>query len=101
MSSVTSQVTHHDFEKYLNQTFCIAFTDEQKWDVLLVKVEKGLPNGISLILPFSVIFVTNEKNRYFQQGIYTLIHPEKGEMELFMVPLGPSAEGMQYEIVFS
>jgi hypothetical protein len=35
------------------------------------------------------------------QGTYRLSHPQLGELELFLVPLGPAAEGMQYEAAFA
>lgn len=35
------------------------------------------------------------------QQIYTVAHPQLGRMELFLVTLGPDAEGMRYEAVFT
>jgi hypothetical protein len=36
-----------------------------------------------------------------EQGTYTVRHPELGVMELFLVCIGPDAEGMRYEAVFT
>jgi hypothetical protein len=36
-----------------------------------------------------------------RQGTYRLEHPVLGEMELFIVPLGPDGDGMQYEAIFA
>jgi hypothetical protein len=35
------------------------------------------------------------------QRIYRLQHEELGQLELFLVPIGPDADGMCYEAVFS
>lgn len=35
------------------------------------------------------------------QGIHRLTHAELGELDLFLVPLGPDAEGMRYEAAFA
>jgi hypothetical protein len=35
------------------------------------------------------------------QMIYTVTHPSLGAMDLFLVPIGPDAQGMRYEAVFT
>lgn len=35
------------------------------------------------------------------QRIYTVAHPALGAIDLFLVTLGPDAEGMRYEAVFT
>jgi hypothetical protein len=35
------------------------------------------------------------------QGTYRLVHAELGDLELFLVPIGPRGEGMQYEAAFA
>lgn len=37
---------------------------------------------------------------WLPQATHRLVHPELGELDLFLVPLGPDAEGMRYEAVF-
>lgn len=37
----------------------------------------------------------------FPQGIYRISHAVLGELELFLVPIGPQADGMGYEAVFT
>ena len=37
----------------------------------------------------------------FPQGIYRINHAVLGELELFLVPIGPQADGMGYEAVFT
>jgi hypothetical protein len=36
---------------------------------------------------------------HLPQQIFTLEHPELGELDLFLVPLGPDGDRMQYEAV--
>jgi GNAT superfamily N-acetyltransferase len=49
---------------------------------------------------FSLIF-TGVASPWLQQGLYTLVHPQMRECELFLVPIGPDAAGMRYEAAFS
>jgi hypothetical protein len=35
------------------------------------------------------------------QGIQRLSHAELGELDLFLVPIGPDAQGMRYEAAFA
>jgi hypothetical protein len=50
--------------------------------------------------PFSVVLLAGDA-LLLPQGIYRLHHPARGALDLFMVPLGPDACGMRYEIVFN
>jgi len=51
---------------------------------------------------FSLVFLGDETLR-LNQGMYLFSHPQLGEFELFIVPLGPSRTDprMQYEAVFN
>lgn len=53
--------------------------------------------------PFSVSFALPLEDTYYPQGIYTIEHPRLDALELFLVPLGPGADGrsFHYEAVFS
>ena len=51
--------------------------------------------------PFTLLFHDADTSRYAPQQVFTLRHPELGELELFMVPLGPDEQGMRYEAVIS
>ncbi len=52
--------------------------------------------------PFSLIFL-GPKGLQIEQSIYTLTHREIGDIELFLVPLGPDLEnqGLRFEAVFT
>jgi len=46
---------------------------------------------------FSVLFIGPVAPAH-AQGTYRFVHAALGEMDLFMVPLGPGRTGMQYEV---
>ena len=51
--------------------------------------------------PFSLLF-TAPSDPVLNQQVIPLRHAQLGDLEIFLVPLGPNQEGrMQYEAVFS
>ena len=50
--------------------------------------------------PWSLLFRA-PMNMLCDQAMYTVRHAELGELQLFLVPIGPDKEGMQYEAVFT
>ena len=91
----------NDFSSHLNTTFKIQISDEIQLDAELIEITK-LNNYSPLQRnPFSIVFRTDQKNEYYQQGIFTIIHPEIGNLELFLTPIGFDKIGMIYEAVFS
>jgi hypothetical protein len=50
--------------------------------------------------PFSLVF-RSPPGAALPQRIYRVRHEELGVLDLFLVPIGPDAEGMCYEAVFS
>lgn len=54
---------------------------------------------------FSLTFVMPlfgpRHTQYLPQGTYTLHHPALGQLALFMVPLGPQAGQMRYQVIFN
>jgi hypothetical protein len=50
--------------------------------------------------PFSVLFEGTPEH-VLPQGLWPLDHEELGRIELFLVPLGPEGDVMQYEAVFT
>jgi hypothetical protein len=49
---------------------------------------------------FSLVF-RGPATRVVPQGTYRLTQEELGELDLFLVPIGPDAEGMQYQALFA
>ena len=50
--------------------------------------------------PFSLVF-RGPDEPVLPQRIYPLEHDDLGEIEIFLVPVGPDDDGMRYEAVFS
>lgn len=65
----------------------------------LAKVEpvgnSGRPGGA-----FSLLFAA-PKGAWLPQAIYPVRHPALGVMEIFLVPIGPLADGNGYQAVFT
>ncbi|HEX8018052.1 MAG TPA: hypothetical protein VF465_22705 [Flavobacterium sp.] len=94
-------LTLNDFDTLINTVFTFRISDEILLDAELIEVTK-LNNYSPLERnPFSIVFRTEQKNEYYQQGIFTILHPEKGDLQLFLSPLGFDDIGMKYEAVFS
>jgi hypothetical protein len=49
---------------------------------------------------FSLLF-TAPGTGHLPQQIFTLAHPDTGELDLFLVPLGPQGDRMRYEAVIN
>lgn len=90
-----------DFDKLLNTTITIHFAENYILNAEVISINEGIPYAESNRIPFSVIFRTEQLNEYFNQGIYPIIHPTKGTIPVFLVPLGPDKLGMRYEAVFN
>jgi hypothetical protein len=52
-------------------------------------------------VPFSLMFHAPDPSWYAPQQTFSLRHPELGELDLFLVPLGPDDRGMRYQAVIS
>jgi hypothetical protein len=91
-----------DFIPYLNQPFHIRLTSEDTYSLELVEAaELGDATGPSFRKPFSLIFRNPDKTNYLPQRIYCLEHEKMGSLDLFIVPLGPDASGMRYQVIFN
>lgn len=94
-------LTLNDFNAFLNKIFTIQISDEIQLNAQLVELTQ-LNNYSSLERkPFSIVFRTEQKTEYYQQGIFTIVHPQKGNLDLFLSPLGFDSVGMKYEAIFS
>lgn len=90
-----------DFESLIDNSLKIHFNDDYILQAVIIAVLEGMVYSESIRTPFSVVLRTDQKNQYFEQGTYPIIHPEKGNIPVFLVPLGPDDKGMKYEAVFN
>lgn len=79
----------------------IAFEQNTKIPAEIISITSFENNyGVNRI-PFSVIFIVKDTTSYWPQDTYT-IHTKDGKYaSVFLVPIGPSPEGMQYEAIFA
>jgi hypothetical protein len=95
------QLSIADFQPHLNETFSIRFTPEATHAAQLTQITPWSHGSDKYRQPFTLEFETDLKGQYYLQGVFVLVHPERGDLEVFMVPIGPGENGMRYEIVFS
>jgi hypothetical protein len=92
------QLTADDFEPRLNTLFQMQAPAADA-TVTLAEVRRlgaALRDGGA----FALVFVAKGGPR-LPQGIYPLSHPDIGALEMFLVPIGPFADGFGYEAVFT
>ncbi len=90
-----------NFEPLLGQAFEISTAPGSVSAVLIQACNLREAQGAGrLSRQFSLIW-RGPRNVVLEQGIYPVQHPALGTMELFLVCLGPDAEGMRYEAVFT
>jgi len=96
-------VTAADFTPYLNTPFQVRLNDTESATITLTDVsEKSsefLAPGAGR-LPFALHFHGRHRGHLPQQ-IWRLEHETLGVLDIFLVPLGPDANGMQYEAIFN
>jgi hypothetical protein len=96
-----SKLSYSDFKDFLNADFDIQFEPSVTLSAQLVELYELTGYTPLERKPFSIIFRTNQKNEYYPQATYVIMHPIKGEIPMFLSPKGHDSEGMKYEAVFS
>lgn len=100
MAIALQHLAASDFHAQVGKDFFIHFAKEAIISAQLKNV-LDLPASNNLVRkPFSILLQTDQKNHY-QQAIYTIEQSDLGTMQIFLVPVGCSDKGMQYEAVFS
>ena len=97
-----SAVTHRDFESCVDECFRLTVDDEPTLELTLDRVEAseaGPPNPESRC-SFALVF-RGPLEPVLSQRIYRLESESLGALELFLVPIGPAGDSMQYEAVFT
>jgi hypothetical protein len=94
-------IEHQDFSEFLNQKLTIRDSENIKIDTQIIQVLVYENNAKVERIPFSVVLRIENNAPRLNQGVYIIEHPIKGDLALFIVPIGNDSEGMMYEIVFS
>jgi hypothetical protein len=97
-------LTCADFSPRVGAPFDLSVPDGTTVALELVEAREGTaPGGVGPDgqerRQFSLLF-RGPAAPFQPQGTYRLSHPDMGELDLFLVPIGPDAVGMQYEAVF-
>lgn len=97
-------LTHGDFAPHLGDRFEVG-TDEGTLPVELVEaIESSRPGGDGpngeTRLQFSLLF-QGPTTPQLDQSMHRVSHPELGDLDLFLVPIGPHGDGMGYEAAFA
>lgn len=91
-----------DFASCLNNVFRVPLADADPIPLELAAVNDlgaaQIPGGRR---PFSLLFLGPASHRYLPQGTYPLQHDVLGRLDLFVVPVGPQAGRMRYEVIFN
>lgn len=73
--------------------------DGQRIQLQVVET-RALPSGSPRQNPFALVLI-GPASPLLPQGIYGLLHPQHGRLDLFMVPIGSDASHTRYEIIFN
>ena len=95
-------VTAETFAPYVRQSFRIEYggTEPLLAELAELNVADERLRRKNERLPFSLIF-RGGYGRYLPQRLYRVAHEALGELDIFLVPLGPDSDGvMRYEAVF-
>lgn len=103
--SETAWFTYDDFVDRVGEHFRVRLPGEHVLSLVLSEVTAGSqpggagPDGATR-QQFSLLF-RGPAAPSISQGLWELDHDGLGELALFLVPLGPDAEGPRYEAAFA
>ena len=92
-------LTWEVFEKAVDEKFQISGEFGQI-ETTLIDCKKLVQHDEEGRVPFSIV-LRGPMEPFLEQRIYKVSHEKIGEMEIFLVPLGPDKTGMKYEAVFA
>jgi hypothetical protein len=97
-----AQLQSNDFAPYLNETFIVRLGGVDPIGLELVSVtEFGRQYRPDARQPFSIHFLGPVSSQYLLQSTYHLEHPQLGDFDLFLVPIGPERGHMRYEAILA
>ena len=99
---MTTRLTQEEFSKHLNTKFRIDLDggDNVEFELVEVKGYMGGDQEQTGMERFSIFF-QGPSEPYLLQSTYSLQHDRMGKFEIFLVPIGRSEPGVQYEAVFN
>jgi hypothetical protein len=97
---MSAPLTEAEFSKHVNTMFRVAAEPPLELELTQVKGYLGGANEETGMERFSAFFF-GAGDGILRQGIYPLEHVAMGAFELFLVPVGKTEGGYQYEAVFN
>jgi hypothetical protein len=98
---MTEQLTCDMFSEHVGETFRLALESGDTLDLELIEAELSrIQETKSDRAPFALVF-RGDPETVLPQCLYHLKHDTMGDVSLFLVPIGPDEQGMQYEAVFN
>lgn len=90
------------FAEHLNTKFSVKVDSAKPVELELVDVvvRKSEPNEQAGMERFSTFFY-GPASFFLPQQTYDLVHPQLGESQIFLVPIGQDPRGIKYEAVFN
>ena len=96
---MTDDLTANSFQPFLEKTFRIHL-GPSSMDLTLSECQILGGRRPGARDPFSLLF-HGPMQPVLPQRIYPMEHEGLGALEIFLVPIGPDAQGMRYEAVFT
>lgn len=94
-------LTHESFRPHVGSAFRVEYAPGTSATLTLAEVTVlGGGGAAARRQPFSLLF-RGPRAPVLPQRIYRLEHEGMGALELFIVPIGPDAEGLRYEAIFT
>ena len=94
---MTDPLRHETFEGQEGSIFTVHVNESESLDIELIEIAlREFPGQYA----FSILF-KGPQEVYFEQGQYSVVHDQLGEMSLFLVPIMNSSAqpGMLYEYI--
>lgn len=97
-----ADLTHEDFAPHVGSDFVLpgSETTPPIHFTLTSVTPKANAPGPEFRDPFSLNFRVATQDIY-QQNTFRLVHPEMGELDIFLVPAAKTAEGVDYCATFN
>jgi hypothetical protein len=101
-ASMLDQLTAETFEPHVGTSFWVEFPNDAKVELRLTRAAKVMESEAARLErhPFSLFF-EGPKSFLLKQHTYHVAHEKLGAMDVFLVPVGQTAETYQYEAVFA
>jgi hypothetical protein len=97
---MTEPLTPESFDEHVDTEFRLPTPSGEELRIKLVSVDRlgDAPEGHRA--PFSLAF-TGDENVLIPQQTHSLRHDGMGDLDIFLVPLGPADGVMRYEAIFA